>query len=954
MNQAIESCMAGLNEMGRGFCNYAGAMLVQSGLLVVLLLIVDVVIRKRVRATVRYWLWILVFAKLLLPPTLSLPTGIGSWGPEAVSMQIPALERVSTHTVRPEPAPSPTPEAATTTFASTPTIQPLDVRPETTVLAPPVAAASTQLTWQAGCLLLWTVGVLVFGVLVMQRVFFVRWLMAQSGLADPGLLDALESCRRRLGVRRDIAVRVSPEAFSPAVCGLFRPTILVPAAVLEKLSVDDLRAVLIHEVAHIKRGDLWLHSAQTLLQIVYFYNPFVWLANARVRGIRERAVDETVLVALGAEAGSYSRTLIDIAEMTFFRPNPALRLIGVAESKKSLEARIKHMITRPIPKSARVGAVGFLSIAMVAALLLPMAAARGPTEAPQLEANLPHGVVVELVAVCNWAEGGPVCWKPDGSGLEGKLEIRDANRSLGADDYGFVLRVQDLNDVGLCWGRIAGADGWRGCREIVDTHGSRLQNHAAAVALIEDARAETSIRVGIATGPWSTIATHEEGQMDVDQKGRVLWSPVFDTAYGISVVASRQWDRDLQQRVVAFDRNGVMHADYHGAVSSSDIYQLTARFRNLARDQIARFEYQVRRYDWIEFENISLRPGERTDVQVRRVTASGAGLPPHLPAPEDLEARAVSGTRLMDLCRAMRIYADDHDDRFPDRMTDAVNCYPINLSWLQEHVTYLGKGRTMSARPDAVLAYDKTMLAKGQGTLVLFGDGHVDFVTIGELEKSGIKPAPGGSRDARAESARRLSDLGKALLIYANDHDDRFPEQLSDMPGDLPLPVSWAPEHVAYLGKGVSPMDHPACVLAYDKTLIEEGQGTNVLYLDSHVIFETPEELERLGIRPAIQNLKRLALAALIYASEHDDTLAESLDELQPYLPRDKAMLAWVRENAEYVAGGVKMSAEDAGKPLAYERPGPASYFIAVAFMDGHVERVKGPRLKELGIQTRR
>ena len=94
MNQVIESCVAGLNEMGGGFCDYAGAMFVQSGLLVVLLLIVDVVIRKRVRATVRYWLWMLVFAKLLLPPTLSLPTGIGSWGPEAVSMRAPAVEPV--------------------------------------------------------------------------------------------------------------------------------------------------------------------------------------------------------------------------------------------------------------------------------------------------------------------------------------------------------------------------------------------------------------------------------------------------------------------------------------------------------------------------------------------------------------------------------------------------------------------------------------------------------------------------------------------------------------------------------------------------------------------------------------------------------------------------------------------------------------------------------------------
>jgi beta-lactamase regulating signal transducer with metallopeptidase domain/transglutaminase-like putative cysteine protease len=230
--------------------------------------------------------------------------------------------------------------------------------------------------WQGTVFLAWLIGVLVLTMLLIQRMCFVRGLVAQSRPAEEPLLDLLDQCRDWINVRRSIGLCLSPTTFSPAVCGLFRPVILLPEALLKKLSQEDLRAVLIHELAHIKRGDLRLNSLQTLLQMAYFYNPFVWLANMMTRRVREQAVDEMVLVALGAEAKSYSRTLVDIAEMAFFKANWTLRLIGVAESKKSLEGRIRHMLTMPMPRSARIGWWGSLIVIAVAAMLLPMAKAQ--------------------------------------------------------------------------------------------------------------------------------------------------------------------------------------------------------------------------------------------------------------------------------------------------------------------------------------------------------------------------------------------------------------------------------------------------------------------------------------------------------------------------------------------------------------------------------------------------
>ncbi len=379
MNQIINSFISATNEIGGGFCNFAGNMLIQSSVLILLLLIFDFLIKKRVRATFRYWIWMLVFIKLILPPTLSLPTGVGNWLGEYFTTNSIVAEQqfdieynepvIISSTQQPtRPVEKPPVQVAPALSESITSVS-SDI---------PVISAGTALntlTWQGIVFMLWLVGVLVIAVLLIQRVFFVRGLIAQSEPAKNRLAHTLDNCREKVGIRRDIQLKLSHNVTSPAVCGLFRPVILVPKAIIEKLSQDKLKAVLTHELAHIKRGDLWINCAQTLLQIAYFYNPFVWLANTMVRRIREQAVDEMVLVALGTQADSYSNTLIDIAEMAFSRPALSLRLVGVVESKKALSRRIKHILSRPLPKSAKLGIAGLLVITVTASVLLPMAKA---------------------------------------------------------------------------------------------------------------------------------------------------------------------------------------------------------------------------------------------------------------------------------------------------------------------------------------------------------------------------------------------------------------------------------------------------------------------------------------------------------------------------------------------------------------------------------------------------
>lgn len=167
---------------------------------------------------------------------------------------------------------------------------------------------------------------------------------------------------------------------SPAVCGLVRPVILLPRALAERLSPEQLRAVLLHEAFHLRRKDVWVNCAQALLQIVYWWHPLLWLANARIRRLREEAVDDAVMLALRDEAESYAPTLLEVAKLAFHRPLMSLGLVGIMESRSALRKRIERLVNFQAPRKAGLTFLSLAGIFAFSAIALPMGQA--PASAP--------------------------------------------------------------------------------------------------------------------------------------------------------------------------------------------------------------------------------------------------------------------------------------------------------------------------------------------------------------------------------------------------------------------------------------------------------------------------------------------------------------------------------------------------------------------------------------------
>ena len=346
MNPLIET----LNRFGENALHFAWPMLWQSSLLIAILFFADFTLRRRVRAAVRYALWLVLLLKLLLPPSLALPTGVAWWLFPAVTT--PARPHVTKFVVN----------YGADTAPSLP-LQPIPAF--TPPPRPPMSAVAwIILAWSAisVCLLVWLAA---------------RWrqVICDVKRATPApawLNELFDEAKDSSGLRRNVRLRLTDQAMSPAVCGLFRPVILLPQSLVQKLPPAQLRAVLLHELTHLRRGDVWINCAQALVQIVYWWHPLLWLANARTRSVREEAVDDAVMLALRDEAKTYAPTLLEVAKLAFNRPLASLGLVGILESRSALRQRIERLVNFHAPRKAGLTFVSLCGVCIFSAVALPM------------------------------------------------------------------------------------------------------------------------------------------------------------------------------------------------------------------------------------------------------------------------------------------------------------------------------------------------------------------------------------------------------------------------------------------------------------------------------------------------------------------------------------------------------------------------------------------------------
>ncbi len=195
----------------------------------------------------------------------------------------------------------------------------------------------------------------------------------------------LESLVRAVGLRSAVRWAVDARLDSPAVGGLLRPAVIIPPDLNDSLTPNQLTWVLLHELAHVRRGDLWVVMFQRVVQSVFFFNPAVHLANWIIDELREYACDDAALAACKTSRRDCGEGFLAIIERSAGHAPVAAPALGLFEGRMLIRRRLLRILDDHRTIHARLSRPATFGLLMLATALfvVPYGAPGGVSAGPQ-------------------------------------------------------------------------------------------------------------------------------------------------------------------------------------------------------------------------------------------------------------------------------------------------------------------------------------------------------------------------------------------------------------------------------------------------------------------------------------------------------------------------------------------------------------------------------------------
>ena len=301
------------------------------------------------RAQARYAVWLAASVKFLIP--FSLLASIGShweWPVKPAVVQTgfsAVVEQVS------EPFPAEAPTVAGS------------VRTKESVLP--------RLLWLA-----WACGFVMIVMFWSRRWRRIYAAIRSAPPKDLGLSIPVKSCHTLL---------------EPGVFGVFRPVLLLPEGITERLTAEQLDAILAHEMCHVRRGDNLATAIHMMVEAVFWFHPLVWWLGARLIEERERACDEAVLRTCDPQA--YAEGILKVCE--FYLASPLPCAAGVTGA--NLNRRIEDIMTNRVGR--QLGSYRKMLLAGAGILAVAGPIAIGFTNPPPIRAQSTTHLAFEAASV---------------------------------------------------------------------------------------------------------------------------------------------------------------------------------------------------------------------------------------------------------------------------------------------------------------------------------------------------------------------------------------------------------------------------------------------------------------------------------------------------------------------------------------------------------------------------
>jgi len=184
------------------------------------------------------------------------------------------------------------------------------------------------------------------------------------------LKSHVEELLEKFGLGRFGAVWVVDGIGQPFVWGLVRGGIYLPANFTGSGSIESCRVIIAHELSHVLRFDAFVNLLQIIAQAIFWFHPFVWWSNKKIRAEREKCCDEMAIARLNAQPKDYGAAIVNtlIAEHNSMFPVPSL---AVAGSVKNIEERIKTIMNPGKKFYKRPSIVAAILVLILALIIVP-------------------------------------------------------------------------------------------------------------------------------------------------------------------------------------------------------------------------------------------------------------------------------------------------------------------------------------------------------------------------------------------------------------------------------------------------------------------------------------------------------------------------------------------------------------------------------------------------------
>ncbi|MDX9973421.1 MAG: M56 family metallopeptidase [FCB group bacterium] len=256
---------------------------------------------------------------------------------------------------------------------------------------PVAAAASTGAVGPAASVsimtllaALWVAGAAAMALFQGARLLGLYIRLRRAREAPAYLRDEAAGLAGQLGVRLP-RMAVSSGAGSPLLIGGFRPRLLLPEALLDRLDLAAWRSVLTHEFAHLKRRDHWTGWLELAGACVWWWNPVFWYARRRLRESAEFACDAWVVRTLPEGRRAYAASLITVIDTFAWKPASVAAIGMAAGGKRIFERRLEMILREAVPhrmSAATTLAALVAVLVVIPGMALPTASAVEAAPAP--------------------------------------------------------------------------------------------------------------------------------------------------------------------------------------------------------------------------------------------------------------------------------------------------------------------------------------------------------------------------------------------------------------------------------------------------------------------------------------------------------------------------------------------------------------------------------------------